>query len=318
MQKPVAPDLSNVVRLRCELIDEGFTDHQLGVMVRTGVLHRIRRGAYADKPLWDALSDADKHRVLCRAVLRRAHPLTALTHVSAVVERGVPVWNVSLDEVHTTRTDGKGARREAGVVHHVGLLSEEDVEELNGVRISPAPRSAVEVIASTTPEAALVVINGMLHAHLMTRDELTESARAMKHWPHTLAAHLVLAMADDRMESPAETRTYFMCRQQQLPRPEPQFVVRDERGEVFARVDFAWPEHGVFLEFDGRIKYERFRRDGESLEQYLLREKRREVRICQLTGWVCLRIGWSDLENPVATAARIRRVLESRQRPIGA
>jgi hypothetical protein len=318
MQKPPAPDLSNVVRLRRELIQEGFTDYQLNVMVRTGVLHRIRRGAYADKSLWDTLTDADRHRLLCRAVLRTSHPLTALTHVSAAVERGVPVWNMPLTEVHTTRTDGRGARREAGVVHHVGALEESEVEVVNGVRTSPAARCAVEVIATASPEAALVVVNGMLHAHLMTRDELVESVRAMKHWPHTLSAHVVLALADERMESPAETRTYFLCRQQQLPRPEPQYVVHDEHGKVFARADFAWPEHGVFLEFDGRIKYERFRRDGESLEQFLMREKRREERICQLTGWVCIRIGWSDLEKPAATATRIRRLLESRERPVGA
>ncbi len=318
MQKPPEPDLNHVVRLRRELLAEGFTDHQLSMMVVTGVLHRIRRGAYVDKPMWDVLSDADRHRVLCRAVLRTAHPLTALTHISAVVERRVPVWGVSLDEVHTTRTDGKGARREAGVVHHVGLLPESEVDVIDGVRIGPAPRSAVEVLATTTTEAALVVINGMLHADVMTRDELTHAVAAMKHWPHTLSAHVVLAMVDSRMESPAESRTYYMCRQQHLPRPQPQYDILDERGRVFARVDFAWPEHGVFLEFDGRMKYERFRRDGETLEQYLMREKRRGERICQLTGWVCLRIGWSDLENPVATAARIRGVLESRKRPRGA
>ena len=109
-----------------------------------------------------------------------------------------------------------------------------------------------------------------------------------------------------------------MCRQQNLPRPEPQYVVRDEHGHVFARVDFAWPEEGVFLEFDGRIKYERYRREGETLEEYVMREKRREERICQLTGWVCIRIGWADLEDPVATSARIRRLLDSRRRPVGA
>jgi hypothetical protein len=46
---------------------------------------------------------------------------------------------------------------------------------------------------------------------------------------------------------------------------------------------------------------------------FLLREKKREERICQLTGWVCIRIGWSDLETPVATAGRIRRLLSSRR-----
>ena len=38
---------------------------------------------------------------------------------------------------------------------------------------------------------------------------------------------------------------------------------------------------------------------NESLEDFLMREKRRELRISQLTGWVCIRIGWADLENLV-------------------
>lgn len=307
-----------VVRLRRDLVEDGYTDHQLSQLVRAGVLQRVRRGAYVDAIAWTALTDVDRHRVVCRAVLRTAHASTVLTHLSSVVERGIAVWNVPLHEVHTTRTDGRGARREAGIVHHVGTMAKGDVEVLNGVRVSVAARSAVEVISTTAAEPALVIVNGMLHAKALSSDELASAVKSLKHWPHTLSAHLILALADDRMESPAETRTYFLCRQQHLPRPEPQYVVLDEHGRVFARADFAWPELGVFLEFDGRVKYERFRREGETLEDFVMREKKREERICQLTGWVCIRIGWADLENPLATAARIRRVLDSRQRPIGA
>ena len=169
----------------------------------------------------------------------------------------------------------------------------------------------------TTAERCLVVVNGMLHAGLMTRSAFERAVRERRHWPRTLASHLVLGMADGRLESVAETRTAFLCHEQRLPRPEPQVVVRNESGYEFARVDFAGVEHGVFLEFDGRIKYEQLRREGESLEAFLMREKRREERICQLTGWVCIRISWSDLENPKATAIRIRRMLHSR-RPVDA
>ncbi|PUA79303.1 hypothetical protein C7S10_19985 [Nocardioides currus] len=311
-------DLQGVIRLRREFIAEGYTDYQLSRLVMAGVLHRVRHGAYVDKELWDRLSAADRHRVLSRAVLRTAHPSSVLSHVSAAVERGVPVWNIDLDQVHTTRTDGQSSRREAGVVHHVGDLDEADVEIINGLRVTRAPRCAVEVIATSTTEAALVVVNGMLNSRMMTGRELMSAVREMKHWPYTLTAHRVTALASDQMESVAETRTLFMCCQQGLPRPEPQVVVRDEWGDVFARVDFAWITHGVFLEFDGRIKYERFRRDGETLEEFLMREKKREERICQLTGWVCIRIGWADLERPAATARRIRGVLDSRRGAMGA
>ena len=89
-------------------------------------------------------------------------------------------------------------------------------------------------------------------------------------------------------------------------------VIRDEQGREFARVDFAWEKLGCFLEFDGKVKYLALRRDGETLEEFLLREKRREEKICLLTGWVCIRITWADLENPERLARRIRALLAGR------
>ena len=125
-------------------------------------------------------------------------------------------------------------------------------------------------------------------------------------------------LCDPRLSSVAESRTWFMCWAQHLPRPRPQVPVLDENGWVFAYADFVWEEEGVFLEFDGRIKYEKYRRKGETLEEYLMREKRREEQICLLTGWQCIRIQWADLEHPERTAARIRRILELRRRPLPA
>lgn len=317
MQKPPQRDLTGVVRLRSDLLADGYTDQQIRGLVRSKVLHRIRRGAYVAGEIWRECSKEDRHRITCRAVLRAGHPLMVLTHVSNAIERGIPVWNIPLDEVHATRTDGKGSRREAGVVHHVGVLDEEQVEVVNGVRVSPATRCAVEIATMTVLEATLVVVNGMLHQGLFTEEELAGAVAELKHWPETISTHLLLHLADPHMESVAESRTAYMCWAQHLPRPTPQVTIRDETGFPFARVDFAWPEYGVFLEFDGKIKYELFRREGETLDEFLMREKKREERICQLTGWVCIRISWADLENPVATARRIRSLLDAR-RPAGA
>jgi hypothetical protein len=76
-------------------------------------------------------------------------------------------------------------------------------------------------------------------------------------------------------------------------------------------VDFAWPRFGVFLEFDGRVKYEKLLRPGQSASDVVIAEKRREELICRLTGWRCIRIVWSDLEHPARTAAMIRDVITS-------
>jgi hypothetical protein len=88
----------------------------------------------------------------------------------------------------------------------------------------------------------------------------------------------------------------------------------DENGVEVARVDLAWPAYGLFLEFDGKVKYERLLKKGESASDVVFREKRREDMICRLTGWRCIRIVWADLYQPQITAARIRGMF----RPVAA
>lgn len=318
MTSDIGRDLTGAVMLRRELLREGFTDNQIQALVRRGDLHRVRHGSYVDGTLWRSLDQLDQHRVLVRAVLRRAHPSAVATHISSAVERRAPVWGIPLDEAHVTRTDGRSGRREAGVAHHRGELDEDSVEIVNGIRVSAAPRCAVEIttMTTTTVEPALVSINALMHAGHLTPADLAAEVQALKHWPRTLTASIVQRLADPRVESVAESRTLFLCWDQHLPRPALQIPVLDEHGREFAYADFGWPDHGVFLEFDGRIKYQRYRRKDETLEEYLMREKRREERICMLTGWVCIRITWADLSDPERTAARIRRILDSRQRPV--
>ena len=74
-------------------------------------------------------------------------------------------------------------------------------------------------------------------------------------------------------------------------------------------MDFAWPEYGIFLEFDGREKYLKYRRAGETIQDTILREKRREEMVCQITGWRCIRVTWADLERPGVLGIRLRNLL---------
>lgn len=313
--RPDPDSLNSAVVLRRELIADGLSDSDIRAKVRRGELQRIRHGSYVESGFWASLSREDQHRVMVRAVLKRAHPSTVATHISSAVERGGSVWGIPLDEVHVTRTDGRPGRSEAGVVHHAGVLEEADVEILNGIRVSRAPRCAVELTTRCGVEAALVTVNSLLHRGELTVAEFKAAAHDMRYWPDSLSTTLVERLCDPRLSSVAESRTWYMCWAQHLPRPRPQVPVPDENGWVFAYADFGWEAEGVFLEFDGRIKYERYRREGETLEEYLLREKRREEQICLLTGWQCIRIQWEDLEHPQRTATRIRRILELRRGP---
>ena len=308
---PRGPDdpRNGPVFLRRELVDQGLNDRAIARLVRSDELVKVRHGAYAASVVWHQLDDDGRFGLLGRAVLRQARAPVVLSHTSALPEYGVPTWGFDLSHVHVTRTDGLAGRRAAGVQQHCGTLRPGDLMYVDGVPVMNPARAALETTTLKNTEASLCVANHLLHHGLTTHAELNVQYVDMTWWPDTLSAEIVLRLADERIESVGESRTYWCCFQQGLPMPVPQYEIKDGRGRVVARVDFAWPELGVFLEFDGRVKYEKLLRPGERASDVVIREKRREEEICRLTGWRCIRVTWGDLAHPARLAARIRAVL---------
>lgn len=299
------------VFLRREAEAIGYHDHAIARQVRTGAWHRVRHGAYTFQELWEPLSASERYGLLCTAVLRQARTTVALSHISSANEWGAPMWDVDLSEVHLTRLDGKAGRREAGVSQHRGNILDGDVVELGGRLVMHPTRTCLELTTMLDIEHAMVLIDNLLHRERTTADDLRSRYSLMGRWPATLRTDLVLRLVDGRAESVGETRTRYLCWAQHLPAPLPNYPIRDRTGRIVHRVDLAWPEYGVFLEFDGKEKYLRHLREGETVVDAVLREKRREGLICELTGWRCIRIVWADLYRPEETADRIRAMLRA-------
>lgn len=296
---------------RKEALAAGYHDYAITKLVGCGAWVRVRRGAYVFGEEWAALTDNQRYAVLCRAAVRQANTRVVLSHMSSANEYGAPLWEGDLTTVHLTRPDERAGRAEAGVVQHRGVLAEDDVVERRGREVMSATRTALELTLVCDVEHALVEIDYLLHHGFTTMEQLRNRYESMAHWPHSLATDLVLRLADGRAESVGETRARFLCWAQHLPAPIPNYPIHDEHGVEIARVDLAWPQLGVFLEFDGKTKYEEHRREDESVVDCVLREKQRESRICEITGWRCIRIVWADLYKPAETATRIRRLFRS-------
>lgn len=94
-----------------------------------------------------------------------------------------------------------------------------------------------------------------------------------------------------------------------LPAVTTQFEVRHPDGRFVGRVDFGMVEHGVVGEFDGRVKYNRLLRPGQSAGDVVFDEKRREDAIRDL-GAQFVRWAWDDLDDFRETADRWRRAIE--------
>ena len=301
------------IALRRELIQLGYNDRAIARLKKAEALNQPRRGAYVDGPTYARLDETGRYAVRTRTVMRQANTAVVASHVSAAVEYDSPTWGLDLAVTHLTRLDGEAGRKEAGVQQHCGRLIEGDVVSRNGIEMCSPTRTAIEVTMVAGVEPSLVVVNHLLHHALTTEAALAErytaEGAAMERWPRSLTSDLVLRLANPKLESAGETRTFMLCFRHHVPIPEPQVDVTDPNGIVVARVDFAWPEFKVFLEFDGKIKYQKLLKPGETVTDVVLREKRREELICRLTGWRCIRITWADLENPEATAAMIMREL---------
>ncbi|WGX99327.1 type IV toxin-antitoxin system AbiEi family antitoxin domain-containing protein [Nocardioides sp. L-11A] len=299
------------IDLRADLVRLGHTDRSLAAAVRRGELDRPRRGAYVSAAEWAQLSSEQRYAVRARAVERQARTEVILSHTSAVPFHDGPLWGQQLEDVHVTRRDGLTGRKERGVRQHRGQLRDDDVVAVHDFQVSAPARTVLECATVASVESALVVANDFLHRGLVTPQELHERYdEVMAHWPQSLGTPVVLRLADPRIESVGESRTLYFLYRSSLPKPIPQFEIWDGL-ELVAKLDFALPEHGIWLEFDGRVKYERFLRPGESPADAVVREKLREDRVAELTGWRCLRLTWTDLADPARLAARIRALIES-------
>ena len=93
-----------------------------------------------------------------------------------------------------------------------------------------------------------------------------------------------------------------------LPVPDLQVEVRTPSGLFVGRTDFGWRQHRLLGEFDGRVKYGRLLRPGQSPGDAVFDEKRREDAL-RAEDYGVIRWVWRDLDQPVRWAEGICRRL---------
>lgn len=291
----------------------GYADRGITRMVRRGAWVRFRRGAYAFRDEWLAMSEVQRHRVRSSAVLRSLGDAVALSHVSGVVRHGIDAWSFDLSRVHVTRCDGGPGRIEGDVVHHDGMAFDEDVVLVQGERVLHPDRCVIEAASRASDEVALAVFDAGLRAGGFDRDQLLARAEEMQWWPFTRHLAVPLALADGRSASVGESRGKWFFFAAGYPIPEPQHEVVGADGQLIGVTDWAWLDHELFGEFDGELKYGRLLKPGQHPGDVVFQEKIREDRIREATGFGMLRIVWQDYADPSLLGARVDRWLPTRR-----
>ena len=241
--------------------------------------------------------------------MRSLGPGVALSHVSGAIHHGIDVWGVDLSRVHVTRLDGVAGRIEGDVVHHEGLCLREEVHVVRGLRVLSADRCVLEAGSRVGGEAALVMLNSLLHRGLCSSEALRAQFEILQHWPFMQRMQIPLRLADPGSASVGESRGLWLFWCHRLPRPVTQFEVRDAGDGLLGTTDWAWPDQQGLGEFDGALKYGRVLRPGQDPGDVVFAEKQREDRLREETGMWMVRLVWSDFQRPAVTAARIRRLM---------
>lgn len=222
------------------------------------------------------------------------------SHWSAAALHGLPVPGDRLRTVHHTAPPGTTGSRSQIVVHPLPL-SDRDVVDLGGLRVTSPARTAVDIAAIAGFRDAVVVADALLGAlgrrrpadgrqMLLAAWDRAQPRRAMR------KVQAVFDFADAGAESVGESVSRVTMRTLGVPAPVLQHEFRN-LWRVVARTDFWWPRLRVVGEMDGRMKYTDPRLHGGDPAAVLYEEKRREDEV-RAMGVRFVRWGWEEAQDP--------------------
>ncbi|MEU0548844.1 hypothetical protein [Micromonospora sp. NPDC005979] len=242
--------------------------------VSRGLLTRNELRSSAWRPLFrDVYVDAQvpvTHTVRCGAVSSwLVPPGTAIAGRAAAGLYGCarPTTSEPLDVLVPA---GTRIGPSVGLRAHQSEADPGDTVDRAGVTVTSPTRTCWDLARWLDVVEAVVIIDAMLARRLTTVPALREYAvnrAGRRGWRSLLRA---VDLADAGAESPQESRTRVRLVLAGLPRPETQWVVADQ-GRFVARLDLAWPQFKVAVEYDGlwHDNSEQFQNDRRRLNRLL-------------------------------------------------
>ncbi|GAA0932115.1 hypothetical protein GCM10009554_16430 [Kribbella koreensis] len=296
---------------RADVLAAGYSDDDIHLRIKDGSWVRLFRGVYAEVGVdYDLLASWDqriwRHVRTAKAAYHQAGGGAVLSHQSALLLHGVQIGDLDLSRVHLTNLARLG-RSTRWMCQHAPRPPVLDPVEVEGVCLTPAPRSVVEAIRGTSYPVAVSVVDEALRRELATIAQLSEALGLFGGRTGIGTATRAVQFGDGRSESAGESRLRVLMADLGLPKPRLQAEIRDLSGRLVGRVDFLFEEWGVIVEFDGALKYA-----GKGSAPLVL-EKAREDALRDL-GYEVVRATWPDLSAPAAFTVRVAQARDRSRR----
>jgi hypothetical protein len=271
----------------------------------------LLRGVYLfDSDMYDDLPDS----MWWRAALLKHGPAATLagrTGARALGVQGLPARDDVLEVAlvggssrATSQADATGGEGCGPLVVVRQLpLSEAEVVTANGLRVRAPSKTVVDAAIQLDRVHALCVLDSALCLELLTRGELATAVAEAAHRRGCRLLRDVAALADERSQSPLESRVRLACIDGDLAPDDLQYEVKVPPGIVLAVGDLAW--------FRRRRRPLLAEADGESvhgLPKPVFRDRRRGN---ALVGRACdtVRFVWADALRPAYIQYVVREAL---------
>ncbi|WP_405111262.1 DUF559 domain-containing protein [Micromonospora sp. NBC_01405] len=157
-----------------------------------------------------------------------------------------------------------------GLLIHVSGWRDGDVQRVDGMPVTTGIRTCWDLACWLDTVEAVALIDALLHRHAVHADDLTVYLARRRNQRGARRFAEALSLVDAGAESLPESRLRVRLVRAGLPRPVTQHVVT-RNGQFVARVDLAWPDLKVAVEYDGIWHHdpEQFHRDRQRLNHLL-------------------------------------------------
>ncbi len=285
---------------RQDLLDAGHTVAGIREATGTGQLIRLRHNIYIRSEDLNSIDSRDQH-LLALAVCFRASPQTVFSHESAAAFLNLPLLYSRQRKIHIyCATNCRNSLRNIPqLTKHVRLTPQTPrIITSSGVHVTDYATTLIDCCQSLPFSEAVIIADFIVHNNLLPHDDLQAQMLSYSGL-HKAKVHRVAQAMSGLAESPGETLVRLQLDQMGIAYTEQAPVL--VRGRYY-RADFLLDDYGVYLEFDGIIKYTNF----DSTDRALIRERQREKELLN-AGARVIRVGWKDVfptAQPLASLLR--------------
>ncbi|WP_058726186.1 endonuclease domain-containing protein [Curtobacterium luteum] len=225
-----------------------------------------------------------------------------VSHTSALAVWGAPLPAGAVGgPVHVTTAGTGPVMRRSDVVGHRRRHGAR-VTDHGGIRVSEPSQAWSESVPLLSVHGSVAVADHLVRVGgSLTIDELSAAIVPGSHG--NAIARAVLDLVRVGADSPMETWLRLAVVDAGFPEPQLQVEVFDRGGSFLARVDMAWPEYRIALEYDGAHHRERDRFEHD---------QRRDNGLA-VNDWLVIHATRADVARPAVLFERLRQAFAVRR-----